>query len=310
MNKRFLSLAFMALVVGFSACKPKFQKLPSGILYMPVKKGNGKRVAKEGDIISMNLLVKIRDSVVLDNFKMNDGQPIETMCNKVGFHGDPMEAFMMMREGDSAVIKTPADSLYRGGMPPFAKKGDTVTFCVRMLKVQTQADYQANLQKAAKEQESKDDKTIKDYLSKNNLQAQKTQGGLYYVITQPGTGESAKAGKEVTMKYTGRLLDGTTFDSNVDPKFDHVQPFSFVLGRGRVIKGWDEGIALLNKGAKAIFVVPSGLAYGQQSLPGNEKNPKGIPANSTLVFDVELVDIKDAKEEPEAQMPQMESVPH
>lgn len=310
MNKRFLSLAFLAMVVSFTACKPKFQKLPSGLLYMQVKKGNGKRVAKEGDIISMNLIVKIRDSVVLDNFKMNEGKPIETMCNKVGFHGDPMEAFMMMGEGDSAIIKTPADSLYRGGMPPFAKKGDTVTFCVGMLKVQSQADYQKNLEKEMKAQESKDETAIQNYLKKNNLQAQKSSGGLYYVITQPGSGENAKAGKEVSMKYTGRLIDGTTFDSNVDPKFEHTQPFSFVLGGHQVIRGWDEGITLLNKGAKAIFIIPSGMAYGQQSLPGNEKNPKGIPANSPLVFDVELIDIKEPKAQPESNMPSMESAPH
>ena len=88
------------------------------------------------------------------------------------------------------------------------------------------------------------------------------------------------------MNYTGRLLNGTSFDSNVDPQFKHQEPFSFMLGRNRVIRGWDEGLTLLNKGAKATFYIPSNLAYGP-----NSPSP-AIPANSVLIFDIELIDIK------------------
>ena len=86
------------------------------------------------------------------------------------------------------------------------------------------------------------------------------------------------------MNYTGKLLIGTPFDSNVDPQFGHVSPFVFALGTGQVIRGWDEGIALFKKGGKGVLYIPSSLAYGERS-PGPQ-----IPANSVLIFDVEVVD--------------------
>jgi FKBP-type peptidyl-prolyl cis-trans isomerase len=88
----------------------------------------------------------------------------------------------------------------------------------------------------------------------------------------------------VTIDYTGHLLDGTVFDSNVDPKFQHPEPFTTVIGVGRVIAGWDKGITLLKKGSKATLYIPSGMGYGPR---GNGR----IPANSVLVFDVEVVEV-------------------
>jgi peptidylprolyl isomerase len=112
-----------------------------------------------------------------------------------------------------------------------------------------------------------------------------TKSGLQYVITQEGSGETPKKGDEVTVHYTGKFANGQIFDSSVNRN----EPFTFSLGIGEVIPGWDEGIALLNKGAKATFRIPPQLAYGSQ--------PNGpIPANSTLIFDVELVDFEKAIE--------------
>ena len=137
-----------------------------------------------------------------------------------------------------------------------------------------------------------DDDALKNYFSSRNINPIKTISGLYYNIQQEGSGPIAKAGDMVTMNYRGNLLDGTVFDSNLDSAFKHVQPLTFVLGTGRVIKGWDEGIGYLKVGSKATLYIPSALAYGAQSRPGNAANPKGIPANSVLIFDVELVAAK------------------
>lgn len=99
-------------------------------------------------------------------------------------------------------------------------------------------------------------------------------------------GETAKTGDIVAMNYTGRLPDGTVFDSNVDPKFGHVEPFVFTLGAGQVIAGWDKGIVGMKVGEKKILTISSVDAYGASGIPGV------IPPNSTLVFDVELLAIK------------------
>lgn len=95
----------------------------------------------------------------------------------------------------------------------------------------------------------------------------------------------SKNGDTLVMNYTGRLTNGTVFDSNVDPKFKHVQPFEFKLGAGQVIKGWDEGLLGMKVGEKKTLTIPPEKGYGSQA-----QGP--IPANSTLIFDVELVAIK------------------
>src|SRR3989344_7491284 len=95
-------------------------------------------------------------------------------------------------------------------------------------------------------------------------------------------GEAAKTGDTVVVNYTGRLENGTVFDSNVDPKFNHVTPFVFTLGAKQVIAGWDEGIVGMKVGEKKTLVIPPEKAYGP-----NDYGP--IPGNSTLTFEVELV---------------------
>jgi FKBP-type peptidyl-prolyl cis-trans isomerase len=108
-----------------------------------------------------------------------------------------------------------------------------------------------------------------------------TPSGLKYVDLVVGTGEIPKIGQAVTVNYTGTLEDGTKFDSS----FDKGQPFTFRLGRDPMIKGWDEGISTMKEGGKRHLIVPSKLGYGIQA---RDK----IPANSTLIFDIELLKVK------------------
>ena len=109
-----------------------------------------------------------------------------------------------------------------------------------------------------------------------------TASGLRYQILQKGNGKKATKGAQVSVHYKGQLLDGTVFDSSYKRK----QPIDFAIGLGQVIAGWDEGILLLQVGDKARFVIPSQLAYGAAGAGG------AIPPNATLIFDVELVDVK------------------
>ncbi|SDB22922.1 Peptidyl-prolyl cis-trans isomerase (rotamase)-cyclophilin family [Flavobacteriaceae bacterium MAR_2010_188] len=111
---------------------------------------------------------------------------------------------------------------------------------------------------------------------------EETESGLRYKIIQKGNGKSAEKGKTVSVHYKGQLADGTVFDSS----YKRNQPLDFKVGVGQVIAGWDEGICLLNVGDKARLVIPSDLGYGSQGAGGV------IPADATLVFDVELMDVK------------------
>jgi len=114
----------------------------------------------------------------------------------------------------------------------------------------------------------------------------KTESGLQYEDLKVGTGESPRAGQKCSMHYTGWLWENGAKGAKFDSSVDRGQPFEFPLGQGRVIKGWDEGVATMKVGGKRLLLIPGNLAYGERGFPGV------IPPNATLLFEVELLGVK------------------
>ncbi|MEJ7588419.1 MAG: FKBP-type peptidyl-prolyl cis-trans isomerase [Ferruginibacter sp.] len=129
-----------------------------------------------------------------------------------------------------------------------------------------------------------DDQLLTDFMNKNGTKATKTKWGTYVAITSPGTGENLTEKSIALINYTGRTLADSVFDSNIDPKFNHVGPYNVDMSLYEVIPGWIDGLKMLKKGSKATIIIPSSLAYGKSGR-------QGIKPNENLLFDIEVVDI-------------------
>jgi len=260
-----------------------YKTAASGLKYKFHVSNDTARTAKESDIITLSMKYYIHDSLLFDS--KNVKQPIQFPIVKPTFKGDFYEGLVLMHRGDSASFKCNADStfikMFRArALPKFVKANDVVRFDVKMLDVASPEEFQAQKQAELSVMSEKGDQLLKEYIAKESITVKPTESGLYYVEIVKGKGENPKAGQKVSVHYTGTFTDGTKFDSSLDRN----KPIEFVLGQGQVIKGWDEGIMLMNKGTKARLVIPASLAYG-------ERGAGSIPPFTPLVFEVELVDI-------------------
>ena len=240
-----------------------------------------------------------RDSVLMQSRRMQPtAQPV-ALADKPA-PGGLEEALGLLLPGDSAVFRFPADTVFaktfRQPVPPFLKKaGNTLLvfasarelLTMEQVKVRQQQQQAEMAKKAAKQSAGQlvtDNAIIQAYLKKNHATAKKTPGGTYYIIKKAGTGLPPKKGQTVSVLYRGTVLTtGKEFDSTAKR---NNEPFSFTLGVGQVIPGWDQGIAMLTKGSKGVLLIPSSLAYGARGAGAD------IAPNSVLRFEVELVGIK------------------
>jgi FKBP-type peptidyl-prolyl cis-trans isomerase FkpA len=135
-------------------------------------------------------------------------------------------------------------------------------------------------QKAAEIAKAEEPKMLEQYITEKKIKTKPTKSGLYLIETEKGKGDAIKPGQTVTVKYTGKFIDGQVFDSSENSG----KPFEFQVGKQQVIPGWDEAILLMKKGGKANLIIPSALAYGDG---GGRMKPF-----ATLFFDIEIVDVK------------------
>lgn len=263
------------------------EPLPSGLYCIEEQTGNG-------DIIDSGCVVKFHFTLSLPDgskvFSTYDrGEPLQMTYGKPFDTPGFDEGLGHMRKGGKAKMIVPSHLAFgaagRGAViPPFA----TLIYNVEVVDVMTKAEFEkAQAEEKRKQEMQKEvDKKMEgaklnSYIKEQNITVKPTASGLYYIETLKGTGPRAESGKKVKVHYTGKLLDGTKFDSSLDRN----EPFTFTLGQGQVIPGWDEGVALMNAGGKATLIIPSAIAY-------KDRDMGVIKPYSTLVFDVELLDVE------------------
>ena len=289
MSLKHFGKAALLVAVAAACGKNRVQVTDNGLKYQIHEQSDGTRKGKVGDIMTLHLtLMNNKDSVLRDTHK--EGAPFQMLLQVPPFKGSYEEGLTLLSKGDSATFYVSADSLFTRAMqplPPGVKKGTDIGIAVKVMNIQSEEEYKKAQAADFEKQKGIDAKVIENYVAKNGLagKTQKTESGVYYVVTQPGGGPTPNRGDVVTVHYTGKLLDGKVFDSSRTNPQAGGKPAQFQIGVGMVIPGWEEGVSKLHKGEKATLIIPSMLAYGPR---GNQS----IPANSVLLFDIELMDIQ------------------
>jgi len=268
-----------------------FQKTENGLFYTLEQEGSGD-FPQSGQYVKIHYTGKFFDGKVFDSshqrnesfiFQLGEGRVIP------GWD----QGIPLFRVGSKGSLYIPPELGYgeqgAGGVIP---PNSSLIFDIEVLDIVSEAEYQQYmqakreeylklLQEQQLEQLQQEARQIHQFCLQQGWDAQMTNHGLFYVIEREGSGPQPKAGQTIQVHYTGKLLDGQVFDSS----YQRGQPFSFELGAGKVIQGWEEGLALFREGGKGQLVIPSLLGYGSQQV-----GP--IPPNSILWFEVELVKVE------------------
>ncbi|WP_250239009.1 FKBP-type peptidyl-prolyl cis-trans isomerase [Cardinium endosymbiont of Oedothorax gibbosus] len=312
----------LALVVGLAWYNHQyycygypFLTTLSGLSYKSIgNRGNGRQVKKHGEWIELSLVMKAipkkgakdkqsshTESILINNpepFFLRFDQSFQSKYKQIA------EMISMMQENQRMVFKCAPQYYLKEENPERLKqilkalhvhKDDELVTDIKLSKIMTDQAYNQMVETDRAAQLAKDKQLITDYLATRHIKASSTDSGFFYIIDQPAEATTPVVkGKTIKVHYTGRLLDGTIFDTSVEEvskannlynETNSYKPFVFQVGAGDVIKGLDEGVLLLKKHEKARFFIPSTLAYGPDATG------KPFPANSILLFEVEVVDV-------------------
>jgi FKBP-type peptidyl-prolyl cis-trans isomerase FkpA len=297
MKKYILYLLALTMVVKANA-QTDLQRTPKGALYQIFTHNTGDKI-KLNDVITFQFIQKTdKDSVLYSTY--TTGKPVQAQIVASKNIADLMEIFPLLTVKDSALVKVPADSIFAGHedqRPAFFPKGSNLTFILKIEKVQSLNDAIAERNAAIEQAKTTEIKDENKYIADHKLILKTTPTGLKYIITKPSVKPKPLKGDTLLVNYTGRTVDEKVFDSSIEEVAKSAglqqpgrtyEPIQVIVGTGGVISGWDEGLLLLNEGSKAMFVIPSSLAYGGQGQGD-------IRPYNTLVFDIELVKVKPIK---------------
>jgi FKBP-type peptidyl-prolyl cis-trans isomerase FkpA len=304
----------LVAAIALSSCSSQdFKRGNKGLEYKVVK-GGSSGTAKLGQFLEVQTHEYLSDGKT--DTTLNDSRnsmPQIIPYDSTTFPVDYFKSIPALGKGDSLVIRVIVDSMLSMnpmGMPPFFKKGHYYYSTLKINNVYKNMDEANRAQQknmmAQRARDSidniailkKENDTLLNYFKKNNVDVStllKTKGGVYVNVTAPGSGPVLDTNFLPRVKYTGKLLNGKIFDTNMDSSKGHTDPLLVNVTSNpmigvTVIPGWIEALKLLKLGSKATLYIPSPLAYGKQS-PSPE-----IPPSSILVFDVDIVKVLTAQE--------------
>ena len=287
-NLFFLSLSSILLLLY--SCGNSMETTERGIEYRIITSSDtGKAITKNSQI----LLHMIMKAPIADSLGGGDTIIFNTFVNQKPFSipsDEPVlkSVFLLLKTGDSAEFNVDADTLYNISFgqptPSFLKKDARLSFYVKIVDAYTKEDLMKMQKQKMEEFKTKDSLALAAYIA--TLKDVKSTGsGLLYQIKKAGKGKAVAKGDSVFVNYKGMLLNGETFDQQVDEK----QTYGLIAGISPIIEGWKEGLLLMHVGDEYTFIIPWKLAYAERGAQ------PVIPPFATLVFDIKLVNAKANK---------------
>ena len=292
MKKLVLFFTMICLTaVMFTACTQKYPgyKKTSGGLYYKFYSNNATAVKPElTDFLRVDMVCYLNDSLYFD-WRESENE-VYAQLTEPRFPADLHEAYAMMHVGDSASFYIKADSIalkYYEQDPAEVgiKAGDYFRYEVKLLDVMTQEEFQANIERLKESMIEESKRALAEYIVENQIAVTPEPSGVYIIPLEKGKGRCPVKGEKVELDFSASLLNG----QSVGTTFDSPDKFSFVLGEGYTIQGWEEVVPKMHLGERVLAIIPYDLAYGEHSLGS-------IPAYSNLVYDIKLLKITTAKE--------------
>jgi FKBP-type peptidyl-prolyl cis-trans isomerase len=280
-------LATLFATTTYAQLPEGFKTDKSGVNYRIEKSNPSGKQVTEGTVVKGHYSVAFGDSLIFDNSNQPVAPMFAAMSQNRAFQGDLIDGLFLMKEGETYTFAFSYDSIKKvQQVPPFFKENEYAYYKVEVVQALTMEDFQKEQDSIRKEQMRINDSLqlvemdrVLEYLSKNQI-SNIPFDDIYYKKLSSGSGEKPQANDQVKVHYTGKFLDGKVFDSSIPRN----EPLSFTIGKGQMIKGFEIGVKLMQKGEKAVIVIPSALAYGARQRGE-------IPPFSPLVFELELVDI-------------------
>lgn len=268
-----------------------YSETDTGLFYKLQMIGDGKRKPSIGEYLQLIITYKTeKDSIFMDTYSMNDIGMVVLPFNHSSFEGSFEEGLSTMNEGDSVSFIVNADPLFsqffKAKLPLFINPGGVVKMDVKLYKIFTQAEYEAELKRyeaIIEDRDIEEQRKIQLFIDTSKVSYSKLANGMYYLPITQGSGTPPEKGNVIKVNYTGSFITGKVFEST----YERGQPMEYVCGeQGQVIKGLESAISLMNEGAKAKFIIPSHLAYGEEG-----SSTGIIPPYSTVIYEIELLNL-------------------
>ncbi len=300
--KQRITLALVAMaLLAVVACKksdlPGFTKTESGLHYQFLTENNAGQQVQMNDVLRCEIILALDNDTLYNN--MGDPQLL-MQASDAQFYGSIEEGLLMLRQGDEAIFAVEADSVAQyHNMPAsyIAGQGQKLYYTIKLDDIVT-ADSLAKAEESFINNmnmlRQAEQERLATYLRDNNITAQPNEDGLYLIINKKGKGKAIETGSQVSFNYTGRLLDGTVFVSNVQSIAEEAgiydsqrtyTPEQFVMGQANYVEALLKGMTGLTQGTQATLISPSALGYG--SVGRGEK----IGPYTTLVYDIEIISV-------------------